>query len=43
MYYFVEVSCVIAEMWMIHLFLSSFLSEETGKSCSQFCFTYFPA
>lgn len=22
MYYFVEVACVIAEMWLIHLFLS---------------------
>ena len=31
MYYFVEVSCVIAEMWMIHLFLSSFFERRNYK------------
>lgn len=31
MYYFVEVSCVIAEMWMIHLFLSSFFERRNCK------------
>ena len=23
MYYFIEISCVIAEMWMVHMFLES--------------------
>lgn len=27
MYYFVEVACVIAEMWLIHLFLSSYFQK----------------
>lgn len=31
MYYFVEVSCVIAEMWMIHLFLTSFFERRNSN------------
>ncbi len=29
MYYVVEIACVIAEMWMIHLFLSSFFERRS--------------
>ena len=31
MYYVVEIACVIAEMWMIHLFLSSFFERRDGS------------
>ena len=31
MYYFVEVSCVIAEMWMIHVFLTSFFERRNSN------------
>jgi len=33
MYYFVEIACVIAEMWMVHMFLESFY---TKRKCSIF-------
>ena len=33
MYYFVEIACVIAEMWMVHMFLESFY---TNRKCSIF-------
>lgn len=31
MYYIVEVACVIAEMWLIHLFLGSFFEKRDNK------------
>jgi len=31
MYYFVEIACVIAEMWMVHMFLGSFYAK---RECS---------
>ena len=33
MYYFIEIACVIAEMWMVHMFLESFY---TKRKCSIF-------
>ncbi len=35
MYYFVEISCVMAEMWMIHLFLSSFFERRNSNRLLQ--------
>ena len=31
MYYFIEIACVIAEMWMVHTFLESYY---TKRKCS---------
>lgn len=31
MYYFVEIACVIAEMWMVHMFLGSFYAKREGS------------
>ena len=40
MYYITEIACVIAEMWMIHIFLSSFFPKRsTPKWCTLLCYT----
>ena len=31
MYYFIEIACVIAEMWIVHMFLSSYYDK---RNCS---------
>ena len=31
MYYFIEIACVIAEMWLVHMFLGSFCAK---RKCS---------
>ena len=33
MYYFIEIACVIAEMWMVHMFLGSYYAK---RKCSIF-------
>ena len=31
MYYFIEIACVIAEMWLVHMFLGSYYDK---RNCS---------